>query len=345
MNIFLYQIFKMKLKYFLIALLAVFVLSAAVFVFVLFVPNGQASSLPLVIPDGASYQQVEDSIQKNDWVRNKLTFRIAARFLNYNHVMKGKYVIDKNENNFEIIKKLRRGQHYPVKFTINNIRTKCQLLQKIESFHFLFDIADLETLLNDSSFLAKYDLTPATAIAVFQPNTYEFYYDISAQGFFEKMYGYYQKFWNQKRLEIADSMGFTPLEVATLASIVEEENFKECEKAIIAGLYINRLHQDLLLQADPTVKFALGDFSIKRVYEKHTQVDSPYNTYKYKGLPPGPIRIPAQSTIDSVLNYTHHNYIFMCAKEDFSGTHHFTNSYSQHLVNSRKYQRALSAME
>lgn len=335
----------MKLKYLFISLATLVLLGVAFFCFVLFVPNGQNSHKMLVIPENASYQQVRDSISKYELVKNEFTFRVAARLLGYKHIMKGKYEIGASENNFQIIKKLRHGQHYPVKFTINNIRTQQQLLHQIASFHFLFDISELETLLSDSIFLANYGLTTATAIAIFQPNTYEFYYDISAKDFFDKMYGYYQKFWTKSRLEKADSIGLTPIEVATLASIVEEENFKECEKAVIAGLYMNRLHIDMLLQADPTLKFALGDFSIKRVYEKHTQVDSPYNTYKYKGLPPGPIRIPNYSTIDSVLNYRHHNYLYMCAKEDFSGTHNFTDSYRQHLINSRKYHDALSAME
>ncbi len=335
----------MKFKHIIIivgALLLLCIISVAV---VFFVPNGKNESLLLIIPKDATYSQVIDSIENHKLIKCELTFRIAAKVLRYDHIKQGKYVIGNQENNFQIIKKLRKGQHYPVKFTINNIRTQSQLLNKIASFDFLFSIDDLHHLLNDTAYLRKFHLTPETSIVVFMPNTYEFYHDISADDFFQKMVGYYEKFWSNQRLQQAESIGFTPIEVITLASIVEEENFRENEKAVIAGLYINRLHRDMLLQADPTVKYALNDFSIKRVYEVHTLIDSPYNTYKYKGLPPGPIRIPALSTIDSVLNYTHHNYIYMCAKEDFSGSHNFTANYNEHINNATRYRKALSQIK
>lgn len=217
-------------------------------------------------------------------------------------------------------------------------------MQKLSNYYFLFEWNDLYNLLNDKDFLKEYDLTPETAIAIFIPDSYEFYYDITAKEFFEKMYGYYQKFWTDERKELAQNIGFSPMEVTTLASIVEEENFRENEKAIIAGLYINRLHKGMFLQADPTVKFALHDFNIKRVLHEHLNVNSPYNTYKNPGLPPGPIRVPAKSTIDSVLHYRHHNYLYMCAKEDFSGAHNFTNNYDVHLQNARRYQAAVDAL-
>ena len=154
---------------------------------------------------------------------------------------------------------------------------------------------------------------------------------------------YYQQFWDDKRKNTAKEIGLTPVQVATLASIVEEENMRPSEKAIIAGLYMNRLHKDMLLQSDPTVKFAIGDFARKRILNADLQVDSPYNTYKYKGLPPGPIRIPEASTMDSVLHYRHHNYLYMCAKEDFSGYHNFTASAAVHAQNAARYRAALNA--
>ena len=156
------------------------------------------------------------------------------------------------------------------------------------------------------------------------------------------MYSQFQQFWNDSRRKTANEIGLTPFEVSTLASIVEEENFRPSEKAIIAGLYINRLHKDMLLQSDPTVKFAIGDFTRKRILNADLTIDSPYNTYKYKGLPPGPIRIPEASTLDSVLHYRHHDYLFMCAKEDLSGYHNFTSSAAQHAQNAARYRATLN---
>lgn len=157
------------------------------------------------------------------------------------------------------------------------------------------------------------------------------------------MHQYYQQFWNEQRQATAQEIGLTPVQVATLASIVEEENMRSEEKAIIAGLYMNRLNKGMLLQSDPTVKFALGDFGRQRILNADLQIDSPYNTYKYKGLPPGPIRIPEASTMDSVLHYQHNNYLYMCAKEDFSGYHNFTASPAVHAQNAARYRAALNA--
>jgi UPF0755 protein len=247
---------------------------------------------------------------------------LVAHAIKYpQYISRGKYKIEKGENNLNLIKKLYRGQHYPVKFTFNNIRTKEQFVQKTED-KFLFSQKELFQLVNDTSFLKKYGLTPQT-------------------DFFDKMYGYYNSFWNEKRIKSAEEIGLTPVEVITLASIVEEENFREEEKSIIAGVYINSLHKGMKLQADPTVKFAVGDVTLKRILSEHLEVDSPYNTYIYEGLPPGPIRIPESSTIDSVLHYRKHSYIFMCAKPDLSGYHNFTSSASEHLRNAAQYHRAI----
>ena len=158
----------------------------------------------------------------------------------------------------------------------------------------------------------------------------------------QRMVKEHKAFWNEKRLKQAQDIGLTPIEVSTLASIVEEETANQTEKPMVAGLYINRLKKGMLLQADPTVKFSLQEFGLKRILFKHLEVDSPYNTYKYAGLPPGPIRIPSYQGLESVLNYTKHNYIYMCAKEDFSGTHNFAVTSAQHAANARKYQQALN---
>ena len=193
-------------------------------------------------------------------------------------------------------------------------------------------------------FIKKLDLTRDKAGCIFIPNTYEFYWNTSARDFVERMLIEYKKFWSQKsRKNKADRLGLNWYEISVLASIVEkEQNIKYDERPKIAGLYLNRLEKKMKLESDPTLIFAIGDFDIKRVLNKDKKIDSPYNTYLNQGLPPGPICIPSINSIDAVLNHENHGYIFMCAKEDFSGYHNFAFDYSSHLVNARKYQRALN---
>ena len=177
---------------------------------------------------------------------------------------------------------------------------------------------------------------------MFIPNTYEMYFNTGADKVIERFYYEYEQFWNEERKEKAKQIGLTPLEVSILASIVQAETVKRDEAPIIAGLYINRLKQGIALQADPTLVFAVGDFTLKRVLNEHKEIDSPYNTYKYAGLPPGPINMPEISSIDAVLKYKPSDFIYMCAKEDFSGYHNFTNNYNEHLRNAQRYQKALT---
>lgn len=321
---------------------ALFVLGIVVLILLFFIPNGEEQFGKLNISEDSSYETIMQEIKENGHVKSFFTFKIAAQILDFKgNIKKGKYTFLDNDNNFQIIRKLRRGQHFPVRFTFNNIRTKEQLAKKLDG-KFLFEREELENLLDNSAFLSTFGLTPETAISVFIPNTYELYYDINAIQFFNAMYKQYNRFWNDQREEKAQTIGLSKSEVITLASIVEEENFKEVEKGLIAGLYINRLRKGMKLQADPTVKFALQDFNIKRITHNDLAVNSPYNTYFYTGLPPGPIRIPETSTIDSVLNYRRHDYLYMCAKEDFSGFHYFSKSYNEHLKNAAKYHKALN---
>ena len=206
----------------------------------------------------------------------------------------------------------------------------------------MFGKENLLCLLNDSVYCDSLGFTPETINALFIPNTYEIYWNISADKFIRRMKREYDAFWTPERLKKAEEIGLTPVEASILASIVEEETAASDEYPIVAGLYINRLHAGIPLQADPTVKFAVGDFSLQRILFEHLEIDSPYNTYINTGLPPGPIRIPSKKGIDSVLNYTKHNYIYMCAKEDFSGTHNFASNYADHMANARKYWKALN---
>lgn len=323
----------------------ILILGIVFIIVVFFLPNGSNSDSKLIIRENSSYSEILNDIQQQSFVKNFSTFKIASFILDFKgNIKKGKYQFSEKDNNFTIIKKLRRGQHFPVSFTFNNIRTLDQFLLKVKG-KFYFDVEDLASLLNNYHFLSSQGYTRENVISVFIPNTYEFYYDIEAEEFFELMKKQHQKFWNKERLSLVDSLQLSIPEIVTLASIVEEENFKEIEKGMIAGLYINRLRKGIKLQADPTVKFALGDFAKKRILNEDLLIDSPYNTYRYEGLPPGPIRIPATSTIDSVLQYRKHDYIFMCAKEDFSGMHNFAKTDKEHMKNAAKYHKALNARD
>ncbi|MDR1758391.1 MAG: endolytic transglycosylase MltG [Bacteroidales bacterium] len=307
---------------------------------IFFAPNFQGESFSLQIKESSTTQQIADMLSRTGHLKNRHTFLLAARCLLPDKVKAGKYRVETNANNFSILFKIRKGQHFPVKFTFNNIRTRQNLLDKIGQ-HFLFSPEDLQKLLEDMHFLQQYHLTKENALVIFIPDTYEFYYDINAETFFDKMYRHYQRFWNEERCRLSRELGLSEVEVVTLASIVEEENFTGKEKCRIAGLYINRLRKNMKLQADPTVKFAAGVFSIKRVLSQHLTIDSPYNTYMYAGLPPGPIRMPETATIDSVLHYEHHDYLFMCADFAHPGTHIFTRNADEHLQHARKYHVTL----
>ena len=307
-----------------------------------FAENVKNREVTVVVPPDATFEQVMDTLRKYEVLDSEESFRKTADALKYKKIKIGKYDLSDCRSNLDLVRMLRRGQHYSVKFTFNNVRTADQFVEKVGN-KFFFEPSELQAMLQNRDTMQKYGLNDTTAVCLFIPNTYELYYDITAADFLDKMYDYYQQFWNEQRKATASEIGLTPVQVATLASIVEEENMRPSEKAIIAGLYMNRLHKDMLLQSDPTVKFAIGDFARKRILNADLQVDSPYNTYKYKGLPPGPIRIPEASTMDSVLHYRHHNYLYMCAKEDFSGYHNFTASPAVHAQNAARYRAALNA--
>lgn len=339
------NIIMKKKKILIIIILCVILLACivgGVFFKTFFAENVQNRETVVVVPPGADFEQVMDTLRKHEVLKSEASFKKTAEVLKYKTIRIGKYDISACRTNLDLVRLLRRGQHYPVKFTFNNLRTVDQLVERV-GHKFFFEPEELSALLHDGSYLQKFGLSDTTAVCLFIPNTYELYYDITAEDFLERMSGYYDQFWNNQRLRFADTIGLTPVQVATLASIVEEENMRPSEKAIIAGLYINRLNKGMLLQSDPTVKFAIGDFARKRILNADLQVDSPYNTYKYKGLPPGPIRIPEASTMDSVLHYRHHNYLYMCAKEDFSGYHNFTASAAEHARNAARYRAALNA--
>lgn len=299
----------------------------------------------LYVPTGMSYVELLEVIEKENVIKDMQTFKQLAEYKKLSQKYKaGRYRLQNDMSINDLVNMLRSGNQEAVKLIFNHIRTKEQLAQKI-SKQLELEAYDLLNLLNDSVFLAKYNVNSETAMSIFIPNTYEFWWNTSATGFFERMYDEYEKYWNKERMSKAEDIGLSPLQVIILASIVEEENYRTDEQARIAGVYMNRLKKGMLLQADPTVKYVLGDFSIKRLLFKDLEVDSPYNTYMYTGLPPGPIRIPELSAIAAVLNYEKHNFLYMCAKEDFSGYHNFAVSARQHAINANKYHQALNKMK
>lgn len=310
---------------------------------VLFTPNLQVDKPDkmLYIPTGATFEVVMDSLQKNDMINENISFSFLSKLVGYqDNVRPGAYLIKGNSNNKEVIWMLRAGRQTPVKLTFNNIRTKEELAQKLAARIEPTEEALLAILNNEDSAKA-YGFNQYTFVSMFIPNTYEMYWNISAEAFFKRMLKEYEAFWTEERRAKAAAMGLTPEEVAVLASITEAETKKNDEMPRVAGVYINRLNQKWKLQADPTVVFAVGDFTIKRVRQGHIATDSPYNTYMYEGLPPGPINIPSIPALDAVLNYEKHDYMFFVAREDFSGYHTFAADYNTHLKNARVYQKAL----
>ena len=269
-------------------------------------------------------------------------FHWMARYRHYDQCLHtGRYAIHPGESVYQVFSRLYRGYQEPMNLTIGSVRTLDRLARSVGE-QLMIDSAEIAAPLSDTAFVHRLGYTPATLPALFIPNTYQVYWNMSVEEFFRRMQREHDAFWNEKRLAQADALHMTPEEVATLASIVEEETNNNAEKPMVAGLYINRLHANMPLQADPTIKFALQNAGIRRITNADLDIDSPYNTYLHTGLPPGPIRIPSTVGLDAVLNYTKHNYLYMCAKEDFSGTHNFAANYRDHLRNARKYWNALN---
>lgn len=303
-------------------------------------PDGEPVSV--FIEEGASYDEVKKDLYSKGLIVDRGSFEwLAARKDYPERVKEGHYLVKSGMTNNELINTLRAGLQTPVNVIFNNIRVLPQLAHRV-SEQLSFDSTTLMNLFRDTTYLSKYDFTPKTVKSMFIPNTYEFYWTVNAEEFFERMNDEYNKFWTEEKLQQAEQIELTPLQVSTLASIVEKETSKNDEKARIAGVYMNRLERGWRLQADPTLIYALGDFSIKRVLNKHKRVDSPYNTYLHRGLPPGPICLPSISSINAVLNFENHEYMYFCAKADFSGYHAFARTNAQHQENAREYQRALN---
>ncbi|MGQ1890669.1 endolytic transglycosylase MltG [Thermophagus sp. OGC60D27] len=310
----------------------------------IFAPNvviQEGNTYSFYIPTGATYSDVSGLLEISGVVKNLESFNWLAEKKGYPEKIKpGHYVLKNGMNNNELVNMFRGGLQTPVRLTFSNVRTK-QQLAGIVSNVIEADSASIATVLSNDSILSEFGFDTATVYAMIIPNTYEMWWNSDALDFLKRMHREFNKFWTDNRLEKAKQAGLSPIGVATLASIVDEETVMEDEKKTVAGLYINRLKRNMRLQADPTIKFVLGDFSINRVLSKDLKLDSPYNTYLYAGLPPGPIRFPSVKGIEAVLNFEKHNYLYMCAKDDFSGYHNFAKTLRQHNINAARYRRAL----
>lgn len=267
-------------------------------------------------------------------------FKLMAGRTSYaDNIRPGRYRIAPGLSIFKLFRQLKNGAQTPLRLTIPSVRTKEKLAAYLGE-KMMVDSAEIALAMDDAAADREIGLDADNIICLFIPNTYEIYWTTPAEGIVKRMKKEYDAFWSQRSKKAAN-MGMTPSEVMTLASIVDEETANNAEKPMVAGMYINRLNANMPLQADPTIKYALGQFELKRIYHNMLSVNSPYNTYKNTGLPPGPIRIPTVAGIDAVLNHVRHNYMYMCAKEDFSGTHNFAVTYNEHLANARKYSEAL----
>lgn len=333
---------KNKTKLFvIITVLAIIVVASAVFT-VPFFSSGASKAKTIYIYPDMTESAFSDSLEADfgqAYARRVMILSNYRQIVTPRHI--GAYRVEKGMSPFELWRQLSSGTQSPVKFTFNNLRTVADFAESA-SRQLCMDKNDMLRLLTDSASCASFGFTPQTVPAMLIPDTYEVYWSVKPEKLLGKMHDNYIRFWNDERKTKAKKLGLTPEEVVTLASIVEEETAYSPEKGKVARLYLNRLSKGMKLQSDPTVKFAIGDFSLKRILHKHLAANSPYNTYAVQGLPPGPIRMPEKSTVNAVLNAPPHDYIYMCAKADFSGSHEFTASYAEHLRYARLYQAALN---
>ncbi|MCM1021033.1 MAG: endolytic transglycosylase MltG [Muribaculum sp.] len=291
------------------------------------------------IPAGSDFEQISDSLSKSlgkAGVNAATIWKLTGGKTSRAH---GAFKIEKGTSALSIYRTISRGRQTPVRVTFNNIRTMPQLYARL-STQIEADSLAIATAADSS--LSANGLAKEQYIGAFMPDTYEFYWTDSPQKVIDKIHSHQKAFWNPERTLKAADLGLTPEQVITIASIAEEETNNAAERATVGRLYINRLKHGMRLQADPTVKFAVGDFALRRITGKHLEVKSPYNTYLNEGLPPGPIRMPDARTIDAILDSAPNNYIYMCAREDMSGLHNFTASAQQHMQNAARYRAALN---
>tara|TARA_B110000003_G_scaffold45391_1_gene43195 strand:+ start:1237 stop:2187 length:951 start_codon:yes stop_codon:yes gene_type:complete len=295
----------------------------------------------IIINEKTEFNELINSLERDTIINDILSFSVLSKIMEYQeNIKEGAYKVKTNMSNYDMITMLRSGNQTPINITFSYARKIDDLAEKVTKKLKMSD-DDLLSYLYDN--IKEYnDFNKLDIISIFLPDTYEVYWNISPKKLTEKMYSEYKKFWNKERLEKLDKINLEQKEVIVLASIVASESRMLDEADRIAGLYMNRLNNNMRLQADPTLVFAANDYTIRRVLNKHKRIKSPYNTYIHKGLPPGPIRLASKNYIDAVLNYEKHDYIFMCAKEDFSGYHAFATNLTDHNRNAKKFQMALN---
>ena len=339
----------MKRKFtFLLLIALIFALIGFIFCYkLLFADNINDNSTKkqhiFFIYTGSSYNNVIASLKQQHIIRNMETFKIVCKKLHYDeHVKPGRYIINNNTGNLFLVRKLRSGNQDPVKITFNNIQNKEQLAERI-SIQIEANKGDLLKEFNNPTFLDSLNLTEENFSTIFLANSYEFYWNTSARQFIVRMLKEYNKFWTERRKSKAQAIGLSPTDVIILASIIQKESNHYDEYPTIAGVYLNRIKIGMPLQADPTVLYALKKLGLsRRVLNTDLRIQSPYNTYINKGLPPGPICLPELKSIEETLDAEEHNYMYFCAREDFSGYSNFAETWEQHLENARKYQKALN---
>lgn len=337
----------MNRKKFVAVFMIVFTVMASSFAFyfyqMLFTPNilVEREDELFAIAPGATFKEVQDNLYDLGIVNDLVSFSFLAKVRDYDDFVKpGLYSLHKDMSNLQAVNLLTSGTQHPVNLTFTLARKIEELPEKIAPFvHFSEE--ELAQIMLSESVAKSYGFDPETFISMFVPNTYEVYWTITPEQFLDRMKKEYDRFWNADRLAKAEAIGLTPVEVSTLASIVESETKKMDEAPRVAGVYLNRLKREMLLQAGPTLKFAIGDFSIQRILDKDKEVASPYNTYKNSGLPPGPISLPSIGALNAVLNAENHTYLYFCAKADLSGYHVFATDIQQHNRNAKELHRVL----
>lgn len=304
--------------------------------------SGADSTLYVYIDEDDTQDSVVAKIMPSANLIGMTTLNTLIRHSDYaDHIRTGRYAIEPGDGPITVFRRLKNGHQSSFNLTIPEARTAGRLAA-ILSQKLMLDSATIAETLTSEEVCQELGYDTCTIMAMFVPNTYDVYWNMSADELLQRMQKEHDRFWKGDRDAKAAQMQLTPVEVATLASIIDEETANNAEKPMIAGMYLNRLKQGMPLQADPTIKFALKQFELKRIYNKLLNTDSPYNTYRNTGLPPGPIKIASIKGIDAVLNHVDHDYLYMCAKEDFSGTHNFARTYQEHLKNAAKYTKALN---
>ena len=332
------------MKKFLVGFVVLLLLGIALAAYFLLAGNTGKQKFLYIASNAPTRQAVMDSLTQNGFVKSPRLFSFLADRAGYwNHIKPGRYEITPGTNLINLVRKLRNGQQAPVKMVITKLRTKKDLARVLGNL-FEPDSASVMAWINNNDSLQQFGVDTNTVMTLIMPDTYQAYWNSSPEALLQKLADYQKKYWTPERKAQAEAQGLNPQQAYTLASIVEEETNATKEKGTIASVYLNRLRRGMPLQADPTVKFALQDFSLRRIYEKHLLTPSPYNTYRNKGLPPGPICTPSKTTLNAVLTAPETSYMYFVASPAFDGTHLFSASYPEHLQKARQYQQALNQL-